>query len=282
MEQNGLPNGKLSTINEVTESTGMQHLMNDSSNLNESSVNGLELEVAERILQRASECVKKMVDCRIMPLLNKMTDKTCKKFKLEADEEEKVQAIVHQVKQECYVQLQRRVSEVIENDADLQTMLNSIFDLSIELTDRSELVQVHLPIRKSSLEKLTILSHTVSETVKQNSDSVAHLEQQLRDLEQDSKIRRKALFTVSTCFHLLPLPSMPLLHGPLLPFVSLAEVRRHESNEPWTRGCCCTAFELTSRLGLGALPPLPALLDDSISLFFASHTDTSFLTKKEA
>lgn len=197
MEQTHIFPGKLSTINEMTESTGIQQSLDSSA---ETSINGMELDVAQRITERAVQIRQKMVQCMIVPKLNKTIEKICKKLKIEDEEtRSKLQAIERQLEQECHRLLQQRVDDIVDNDPELQNMLSTICDLSVELTDRPGLAELHLPIRKASLEKLTALNATVSETVRRNADLSDDLEQQLKDKEQEANSNRRKLFNVSNC-----------------------------------------------------------------------------------
>ena len=98
---------------------------------------------------------------------------------------------------ECQRLMQQRIENIMESEDDLQSMLSRICDLDVELTERPDMLQAHLPIRKKSLEGLTILLSNVSETVKRNQDASADLDQRLQDTEATANSSRKQLFNVS-------------------------------------------------------------------------------------
>ena len=198
MDQTEAFRGKLSTINEMTESTGIRQSLDESA---ETSINAMELDVTQRITERADQIRQKMVDNMIAPKLTKTIEKICKKFKIENEQERaELHAIGKELQQECHRLLQQRVDDIFNNNSEFQTMLSKICDMSVELTDRTGMAEVHLPIRKGVLEKLTVLSSTVSETVKNNTDCSIDLEQELKDKEHESNSKRKNLFRVSSVF----------------------------------------------------------------------------------
>lgn len=197
MDQTEAFRGKLSTINEMTESTGNPAFCQTLDEASETSINGMELDVTKRIMDRTVQIRQKLVENMIAPKLNKAIEKICKKFKVEKEEERgKLNAIGQELQQECHRLLQQRVDDIFNKNPDFQTMLSTICDLSVELTDSPEMVEIHLPIRKQALEKLTALSSTVIETVRNNSDCSIDLEQELKDQEQESNSKRKKLFRV--------------------------------------------------------------------------------------
>lgn len=194
MDQTAGLRNKLSTINEMTESTGIPQSLNESS---ETSINGMELDVNRRITERSTIIRQKMIADMIAPKFKKTIDKICKKLKIQDDGAKSgLHAIVQEVQQECHRLLQQRVDDIANKTTEFQSMLNEIVNMSVELTDRTTMAEVHLPIRKGALEKLTVLSNTVSDTVKNNTDRFRDLEQELKDREHGSNSKRRKLFKV--------------------------------------------------------------------------------------
>jgi hypothetical protein len=194
MDQPNPYRNKLSTITEMTESTTRPSLDCPS----ETSINAMELDVTERILDRSKEIRQTVIDKVLAPKISKTMRKICLKLKIVDDEQKaKLHAIEQDVVQECHRLLQQRIDEKFTDAPDIQLMVNQIIDMTVELTDRTSVTEKHLPIRKHALEQLTNLSSTISETVKQNNISSSDLEQELKDQEQEANTKRKQLFRVS-------------------------------------------------------------------------------------
>lgn len=193
--------GKLSAITEVTEQTCTIRMSNtnDSRSCAEISIDGNELEVCKDLREQREDIVEITINRQIKPILQKAVQKICKKCKIDDEDiRNQLNSLVEESAKEWHDKLLNRSLNLTETDPEIQSMLNQTCDLGAELTSDPELNERLLPIRKDALSKLTVLYDNMSQTISTAVNQLNQSNEQMRDLEDKSKMTRKRLFNVSS------------------------------------------------------------------------------------